>query len=843
MSFKQLKKLNQILTLSKQYQWLVGIALVLSFSLICSQRLFNSSLQNTLNNQSSSLLTADIEIASTRALSTPNIKIIESILPDQRRSMRQIFSSMIQFYGQQTRIAEVVVIDDHYPLKGNARAINQNGNIKSVSELLKDYPKGIVVSEELSDSTDITYQSTIKIGNLATKVVGIISEEPDVNIQSLALGPRVYIHQSNLVNLGFNETMSKKYHSLFFELKNKGDILKITKQLEASLNVEGDRKTIQGSYGPSQPIVVRNFRDINRDIIRSFDALNQFYFFLSIFILLLSGTAFGFIIWSSIIQKLPEIGNLRYLGCSIKEIQKHYLKASSKIGVIVTGTGFILGAIFAQLALTIVSRQINIEFQWVHINFSDTLFLISFSFISIIGITQIILNIIHANRLFHHEQNAPTIKKAIIKIGLGLICFLILFLISNRIPIKTALLITALFLGIFSILYGVDLMVSYGLKKLSLRHIEFKLAIKYLSQGHTLRRMAFIAITFSLITIGCIAHYEAALNNEFNPKNSHKVLPDLFVLDIYDTQLKSFKSVAGENAHFGALINSRIKKINQLNLNDYIDQRDLEESYFLFREQNLSTRKSLYKSEKLTEGKWFNPSDNIIEMSIEKRFAQRLALQLGDNIEFSFFGLPFSATVTSIRTVDWSTYKPNFFMIIEPPYLNQIPKTWISSIKTPQSKKKHILKAELSKEFPNITVIDIEKTSKKIIGFLKSIVLAINIGAYYCFIIGLVLFLLLGKLFSEIRRENTIQLYWLGMAKKNISKISLIEELCFTNIIFIVGTLISLLITFILFNVFIPLDLKFNVQSILIIFITLNSLVCLNHKYNPPKIKVGDTLV
>ena len=157
----------------------------------------------------------------------------------------------------------------------------------------------------------------------------------------------------------------------------------------------------------------------------------------------------------------------------------------------------------------------------------------------------------------------------------------------------------------------------------------------------------------------------------------------------------------------------------------------------------------MYDSEKVVTGSWFNPTNNLIEISVEKRFGKRLKLALGDTIEFSFFGLPFNATITSFRTVDWSTYKPNFFMIIESPYLEGIPKTWVSSVKIDQSISMAKLKAELAKAFPNITIIDIEKTSKKIIGFLKTVVLAIKVGAFYCFTIGLLLFILLGNYFLK----------------------------------------------------------------------------------------------
>ena len=46
-----------------------------------------------------------------------------------------------------------------------------------------------------------------------------------------------------------------------------------------------------------------------------------------------------------------------------------------------------------------------------------------------------------------------------------------------------------------------------------------------------------IAIGFSVISIESIGNYESSLQHEFNPKISNKVLPNLFIIDIYKQQV------------------------------------------------------------------------------------------------------------------------------------------------------------------------------------------------------------------------------------------------------------------------------------------------------------------
>ena len=76
-------------------------------------------------------------------------------------------------------------------------------------------------------------------------------------------------------------------------------------------------------------------------------------------------------------------------------------------------------------------------------------------------------------------------------------------------------------------------------------------------------------------------------------------------------------------------------------------------------------------------------------------------------------------------------------MIIEPPFLSQFPQTWIGSIYAPSDSAIEQTQIALSNKFPNITIINIKRTSQKVFGFLKTFLLSIKIGALMCFLLVL----------------------------------------------------------------------------------------------------------
>ena len=186
---------------------------------------------------------------------------------------------MIQYYGNSTKLVEIFAIDNNYPLIGDCLAMDATGNERPIQTFMQDGEQSIVISQELANQTDITYGTFLSIGEYTGTVTGIITKEPDINIQSLAYRPRIYMPLSDTQATGFKNDRTRKYHSRFIELTAPGDIQQLAQTLTDALAIEGTQKTIQGSYGPSQPIIVRNFRDINKDIIRGFDALNQFFYF------------------------------------------------------------------------------------------------------------------------------------------------------------------------------------------------------------------------------------------------------------------------------------------------------------------------------------------------------------------------------------------------------------------------------------------------------------------------------------------------------------------------------------------------------------------------------------
>ena len=93
------------------------------------------------------------------------------------------------------------------------------------------------------------------------------------------------------------------------------------------------------------------------------------------------------------------------------------------------------------------------------------------------------------------------------------------------------------------------------------------------------------------------------------------------------------------------------------------------------------------------------------QLSVEEGIAKTLAIRVGDTLAWDVGGTRVSARVTSIRKVEWDSFKANFFVIASPGLLEAYPASWITSFHLPAGREEVVNR--LVERFPNVSVIDL----------------------------------------------------------------------------------------------------------------------------------------
>lgn len=131
------------------------------------------------------------------------------------------------------------------------------------------------------------------------------------------------------------------------------------------------------------------------------------------------------------------------------------------------------------------------------------------------------------------------------------------------------------------------------------------------------------------------------------------------------------------------------------------------------REFNLSTAQALREDNEVVAGRfWGAARPARPELSVEVEFAETLGWKLGDRVAFDIAGSRFEGTITSLRKVDWESFRPNFFVLASPGALDGQAASWITAVHVPPSDARFT--AALVQRFPNLTVIDVEAVLKQV---------------------------------------------------------------------------------------------------------------------------------
>jgi putative ABC transport system permease protein len=175
---------------------------------------------------------------------------------------------------------------------------------------------------------------------------------------------------------------------------------------------------------------------------------------------------------------------------------------------------------------------------------------------------------------------------------------------------------------------------------------------------------------------------------------------------------------------------------------------------FLTREYNLTYKDELQDSERVIQGRFWAPGESGPQISLERSFARRVGVTLGDRLSFDVQGRPVEGVVSSLREVEWVSMRPNFFVVFPVRALEGAPQTFVTSVRAGDPARSSALRRELAGPYPNVSVIDLSKALDNVQSVLGALIGALELLAWFCLAVGLLV--LAGTLGLE-RRERVRQ--------------------------------------------------------------------------------------
>ncbi|TDF84779.1 ABC transporter permease [Pseudomonas sp. H9] len=288
-----------------------------------------------------------------------------------------------------------------------------------------------------------------------------------------------------------------------------------------------------------------------------------------------------------------------------------------------------------------------------------------------------------------------------------------------------------------------------------------------------------LAFGLILLAMALIALLRAELLDTWQnqlPKDA----PNYFALNILPDDKNTFaqrlNEFSAEAAPLYPVIPGRLTDINDQPVKQIVSKESTGDRA-VQRDLSLTWAAELPQGNALSEGAWWQASPEASSalpgVSVESELAQSLKLKLGDRLTFNIGGQQRQAVVTSLRTVNWDSFQPNFYMIFQPGTLQDLPTTYLTSFFLAPGHDQQVV--ALSRAFPAVTILQVDALLEQLRSILAQVTLAVEYVLLFVLAAGLaVLFAGLQATLDERIRQGAL-LRALGAGRALLIKARRIE--------------------------------------------------------------------
>lgn len=706
---------------------IVWLALTLAVAAVMAMSSVSERMMKGLNQQSREFMAGD------RTLSS-SYQIDESWLRQAQRegvhfSVQLIFNTMT-FGPHSLQLAEVKAVDAAYPMYGEL--VTEPGN-------LKPQPGTVLVAPRLLALLALHTGDLLDIGDTSLRIAGTVLQEPDVTFAPLQTAPRVLINLQDVKKTGAVQPGSR----VSWRYKFSGD----SQQLERYEGwIKPQLKANQRWVSPS---------DAEDAPGRSMQRAQQFMQLSALLTLILAISAVAVAMSHYCRSRYDLVAVLKTLGAGGAMLGKliigQWLALLLLSAMAGSAIGLICEAILLHMLKPILPASLPSSGSWPWWQAISLLVIISL----LVGLRPYrLLLATRPLRVLRRENINPVWPlKYYLPLQTLVVAGLLTLMVGSR-PLLWGLLAAMLAVALLLCITGWGGLLL--LRRFPLRRLSFRLAVNRLLRQplSTLSQLA--AFSFSFMLLALLLLLRGDLLERWQqqlPGDS----PNYYLLNISTEQVPQVKHFLRQHAikpdAFYPIVRVRLIEINGIPVDP-----DADNTYN--RELNLTWLAQPPANSPVVAGNW--PPEQG-EVSMAEELTQRLGLKMGDTLSFSGDTQPFSAKISSLRTIERDSLRPFFFFIFPPGALDQQPQTWLTSFRL---NAEPIMLVELNRTFPTLTVLDVNTILRQIGQVLAQVSRVLEILVVLVTACGVLLLLAQMQVGLQQRRQELVVYRTLGASSR-----------------------------------------------------------------------------
>lgn len=789
-------------------------SIILGIAALVAIYSLGNNLNDEVNNQAASLLGADLEISTNQPAAPATINILDSV--GKARSEERNFASMVLFTKNNgTRLVQVRALQGPFPYYGSLETepVSAGISFRNKQEALVDETLMLQYNAKVGDS--------IKLGELNFAIAGKLLNAPGQTGFSSSIAPIVYIPLQYLNETGLIQKGSRISYHYYYKFNPQSDIQKL-----------------MDGFKPQMEANDLNYETVEQqkeDTGRSFSDLTKFLSLVGFIALLLGCTGVASAVHVYVKEKINAIAILRCLGVRASQAVSIYLIQIIGIGCIGSAIGAVLGVIVQQFLPFILKDflpvHISTSVSWIAILQGISLGIIIsvlFALLPLLSIRKI--SPLNALRVSYEPalQERDALKWVVYAL---IIIFVYGFTFIQMHNWKQALSFTAGIAVSLLILTAIARVLMWSVRRFfpSSWSYLWRQGLANLFRPNNQTAILIISIGLGTAFI-CMLFFVQTLLIQRVELSTGANQPNMVLFDIETRQVPGVTALASQYNlpvnEFIPIVNMRLEAVDGITVSKGVKDSMSKYSRRLFnREYRVTYRDSLTSSEKITDGKWEGvaPKTGLPAISIEKNFANRSNLKIGDTLVFNVQGAEMQTVVGSFREINWKGIRTNFLVLFPKGLLEEAPQFQVLLTRVPSQQVSAKFQQAMVHQFPNVSIIDLGLVLSILDDLMSKIGFVIRFMAGFSIATGIVV-LISSVLISKFQRmKESVLLRTIGASRKQVFVITALEYWFLGALAAFTGILLALAASWALAHYIFDTPFHPQVLPVVILFI----LVCM----------------
>lgn len=694
---------------------LLALALLIAVGGTTSISLFADRLQRTMNLQAAEFLAGDLVLAGP-APANPQwlAKANEYALSG---SQTVEFPSMLLENGEML-LASVKAVSDSYPLRGKLKT--RDADLQDEAIVNHGPTAGEAwVDKRLLPALKLKLNDTLTVGEKALKVTRLISYEPDKRGDFYSFSPRVMMHLDDLAAAGVVQPGSRVHYAY---------------QFRGGENALAEFKAwLQPNLNPSQKIL-----DIQRDRPELGSALQRAERYLglaSVVVTLIAGVAIAMATRRYSERHFNATALLRCLGCTQTEIVRLYAAQFLVLGLVVSAAGCALGWL-AQYGLFQLLKNLLPEtlanpggLAVVYGLATGLAILWGFALPPLLRLQGV-----PPLRVLRRELE-PLPSSGWLVYGLAATVVAGLIWRYTDDPKLTGAIIGTGLVVLLTLGLAIHTVLQLSRRLLPRLGLHWRFGLRGLLRDSRAGVGQILAFGITLTAMALSFSVRGHLLDDWR-RQLPEHAPNHFAINILPSSLADFQSDLNReqipDSRFYPVVRGRLVAINGEAVQGRVS-KDSQGEAATQRELSLTWSDRFPEDNQIIDGGAWQ-ADSPGQVSVEKKLADNLGIRPGDQLAFTVGDAQLTATVTNLRSVQWDTMRPNFYMIFSPGTLAGFPTTYMTSFYLAEAQKN--LLPPLLKKYPAVTVLEVAQILQQFRTILAQLTAAINLILYFALAAG-----------------------------------------------------------------------------------------------------------